>query len=139
MRLVMHPIKSAFAIGATMLGMACASAPAPTEQLASAEASVRAAHELGAESVPRAELHVELAKEQVIQARKLAEDGENERAQIVLTRARADAELALALTREATAHKDLQSATSQTRSTSMIAPAASTTPTTTTSTVSVAR
>lgn len=114
----MHPIKIAFAIGATVFGMACASAPAPNDQLASAEASVRAAHELGAEAVPRAELHLKLAKEQVTQARKLAQDGENERANLVLTRARADAELALALTREATAHRDLETTSSQRRAAS---------------------
>jgi hypothetical protein len=98
----MHPVKTALAIGATLIGMGCASAPAPTEQLASAEASVRAAHELGADSVPRAQLHL-----------KLAQDGEQERATLVLTRARADAELALALTREATAHKDLEAVSPQ--------------------------
>jgi hypothetical protein len=101
------------AIGATLIGMGCASTPAPTEQLASAEASVRAAHELGADSVPRAQLHLKLAQEQVTQARKLSEDGEQERANLVLTRARADAELALALTREATAHKDLEAVSPQ--------------------------
>jgi hypothetical protein len=109
----MHPVKTALAIGATLIGMGCASAPAPTEQLASAEASVRAAHELGADSVPRAQLHLKLAQEQVTQARKLAQDGEQERANLVLTRARADAELALALTREATAHKDLEAVSPQ--------------------------
>jgi hypothetical protein len=109
----MYPVKTALAIGATLIGMGCASAPAPTEQLASAEASVRAAHELGADSVPRAQLHLKLAQEQVTQARKLAQDGEQERATLVLTRARADAELALALTREATAHKELEAVSPQ--------------------------
>jgi hypothetical protein len=107
----MHPVKTALAIGATLIGIGCASAPQPTEQLASAEASVRAAHELGADSVPRAQLHLKLAQEQVTQARKLAQDGEEERANLILSRARADAELALALTREAAAHRDLQAVT----------------------------
>jgi hypothetical protein len=103
----MHPIKSALALGATVLGLACASSPVPTEQLASTEASVRAAHELGAERVPRAQLHLKLAQEQMQQARKLADDGDTERATVVLARARADAELALMLSREAAAHRDL--------------------------------
>jgi len=106
----MQSVKTALAIVATLVGVGCASATIPTEQLASAEASVRAAHELGADSVPRAQLHLKLAQEQVTQARKLAEDGDQERASLVLTRARADADLALALTREATAHKALESA-----------------------------
>jgi len=98
-----------FAIGVAVVGLGCASAPPPTEQLASAEASMRAARELGAQAVPRAQLHLRLAQEQVTQARKLANDGENERAASLLDRARADAELALALSREATAKQDAQS------------------------------
>jgi hypothetical protein len=70
---------------------------------------MRAARELGAQAVPRAQLHLRLAQEQVTQARKLAEDGENERAASLLNRARADAELALALSREATSQRDLRS------------------------------
>jgi hypothetical protein len=88
--------------------MGCASAPAPTEQLASAEASMRAAREVGAQQVPKAELHLRLAQEQVETAKKLAADGDNERAGMVLNRAHADAELALALTRESTAQHDLE-------------------------------
>jgi hypothetical protein len=69
---------------------------------------LRAARELGAASVPRAKLHLQLAQTQVTQARKLTEDGENERASLVLTRARADAELAVALVREAAVYQDLE-------------------------------
>jgi hypothetical protein len=105
----MISLKSTIAVGATLLGLGCASAPAPVEQLASAEASVRAARELGAASVPRAELHLKLAQTQVTQARKLTEDGEMEQASVVLTRARADAELAVALVREAAVYQDLES------------------------------
>lgn len=105
----MHLLRTGFAIGVAVVGLGCASAPPPTEQLASAEASMRAARELGAQAVPRAQLHLRLAQEQVTQARKLAEDGENERAASLLNRARADAELALALSREATSQRDLRS------------------------------
>lgn len=70
---------------------------------------MRAARELGAQAVPRAQLHLRLAQEQVTQARKLAEDGENERAAMLLDRARADAELALALSREDSSQRDLKS------------------------------
>ena len=105
----MHLLKTGFAIGVAVVGLGCASAPPPTEQLASAEASMRAARELGAQAVPRAQLHLRLAQEQVTQARKLAEDGENERAASLLDRARADAELALALSREETLKRDLKS------------------------------
>lgn len=93
-------------IAATLaLGLAsavgCASTPAPTtERLASAKAAVRSARELGASSVPAAALHVKLAEEQIQRANKLVKDGENERAEALLQRAAADAEVAVALTRE---------------------------------------
>jgi len=114
----MHPVRNCLAIGATLLGLGCASTPAPTEQLASAEASVRAARELGAARVPRAKLHLNLAQNQVTRARQLSSDGDNERASVVLTRARADAELAVALTREAAVYQDLSSGSTR-RETSM--------------------
>lgn len=117
----MHLVRNSIVVGAMLLGLGCASSPAPTEQLASAEASLRAARELGAASVPRAKLHLKLAQAQVTQARKLTEDGENERASIVLTRARADAELAVALVREAAVYQDLE-AGHAVRETSLSAP-----------------
>lgn len=104
----MHLLRNSIVVGATLLGLGCASSPAPVEQLASAEASVRAARELGAASVPRAELHLKLAQQQVTQARQLSADGENEQASVLLTRARADAELAVSLTREAAVYQDLE-------------------------------
>ena len=81
----------------------CASAPEPTERLASAKAGVRSAQELGASEVPNAALHVKLAEEQIERANKFMKDGENERAEALLQRATADANLAIALTHEARA------------------------------------
>jgi hypothetical protein len=78
----------------------CASAPEPTERLATAKAGVHSARELGASSVPQAALHVKLAEEEIQRANKLIADGENERARALLDRAAADAELAVALARE---------------------------------------
>jgi hypothetical protein len=103
----MNIIKTSLAIGIAALGFGCAGGTLPTEQLASTEASVRAAQELGAQNVPRAELHLRLAKEQVERAHKLADDGDEERATMQLERARADAELAVALARQAAAQRDL--------------------------------
>lgn len=96
--------------GIGLLAVACASGPEPTERLASAQASIRAAKEVGAANVPQAQLHAQLAEEQVTQASKLMEDGENERAEFLLRRASADAELALALAREAAQAKQTQAA-----------------------------
>lgn len=105
----MQTIKTGLAVGATLLGLACGGAALPTDKLTAAESSMRAAEEVGAKSVPRAELHLKLAQEQVEQAKKLADDGDGDRAAQVLTRARADADLAIALAREAAMQKDLES------------------------------
>jgi len=93
-----------------LAAVACASAPQPTERLASTQAAVRAAQEVGAKDVPQAQLHAQLAEEQVQQANKLIGEGENERAEQILRRAQADAELAVALAREAKSQKDAQAA-----------------------------
>ncbi|HMI92574.1 MAG TPA: DUF4398 domain-containing protein [Polyangiales bacterium] len=79
---------------------ACGSYPPPTERMTTSEAAIRAADEMGAGQVPRAALHLKLAQEQTESARKLIEDGYNERAELTLKRAQADGELALAISRE---------------------------------------
>src|ERR1700753_3741532 len=91
--------KLAVSILALIAG-ACASAPPPTDRMASAEASMRAASELGADQVPAAQLHVTLANEELSKAKALIQQDENEHAATMAMRAAADAELALALTRE---------------------------------------
>lgn len=80
---------------------ACASSPEPTEHLAASMAAVRGAETAGAASVPQAELHLKLAQEQVDNARQLMESDDNERADAMTIRAYNDAELAIALAREA--------------------------------------
>lgn len=90
--------------------LACASAPAPTDRLASTQAALRAAKEVGAKDVPKAQLHAQLAQEQLDQANKLIDDGDNERADMVLLRAQSDAELAVALAREANSQKRAETA-----------------------------
>ena len=76
---------------------ACTSHPTPNGKVASSEAAIRAAQEMGSRDIPRAALHLKLAEEQLERAKKLIENDENERAAYVLSRAEADAELALAL------------------------------------------
>ncbi len=84
----------------TATALSCASAPPPTDRMATAKGGVRSARELGATNVPQAALHVKLAEEQIQLANKLIADGDNERAEAVLQRAAADAEVAVALTHE---------------------------------------
>ena len=76
----------------------CAAA-IPTERLQATSAAIRGAEEVGAPRVPQAALHLQLAKEQSQQAEKMIADGDREQAALVLMRAEADANLAIALAR----------------------------------------
>lgn len=93
---------------AVVLGACGASGPVPADKLAQSQAAVRSAQELGAERVPPAALHLKVANEQLNLARKLIADGDNKRAEYVLLRAEADAEVALNLAREQAAREDAQ-------------------------------
>ena len=97
-------------LAAAGLAAACGGAPRPNpnNQLVEAQAALRAADELGADEVPQAELHTKLAEEQIELAEKSMEDGENERASRLLARARADAELAVALAKRADVSKEVR-------------------------------
>jgi Domain of unknown function (DUF4398) len=85
----------------------------PSQKLAEAQSAERSATELGAASEPNAQLHLQLAHEQIVAANAAIRDGDNERADRLLSRARSDAELAIALTREAKAKVDAQTALTQ--------------------------
>jgi hypothetical protein len=105
-------------LAATPFAWACgASMPAPTQHMADAEAASRSAREVGADSQPAAKLQVKLADEQIAEAKTLIANGDNDRASYVLLRARADAELALALAREQNALVEKQKAVEQSTAT----------------------
>lgn len=85
------------------LVVGCGSAPpVPADQITQTEAAIRAASEVGATSVPKAALHLKMAQDQLQTAKGLIAEDENDEARLVLDRARIDAELALALSKEAT-------------------------------------
>ncbi|HKQ70702.1 MAG TPA: DUF4398 domain-containing protein [Polyangiaceae bacterium] len=109
----MRPVLT-FVVCAVVAG--CGSYPAPNEKLSSAEATIRGAQEVGAGSVPAAALSVKLAQEEVQKAKQLIQDGDNKRAESILMRAQADAELALAQAREQQAKTDAQQALDQVKS-----------------------
>lgn len=88
-----------------LAAVGCGSYPAPTERLTGAEAALRGASEVGALQIPRAALHLKLAEEQIDKAKRFMQDGYNQRAELALRRARADAELAVAISHE---HKTLE-------------------------------
>lgn len=98
-------------IGTVLFLVACGSSiPPPNDRLASAEAASRSARELGADREPKAALHLRLASEQMDQAKKLMQDGENKRADLVLQRANSDAELAVMLAKENNAKVEAEKA-----------------------------
>ena len=87
----------AAAVVATAIIAGCASAPLRTTEATTS--GIRAAEEVGAAKVPQASLHLQLAREELELARKLAAKGDKEEAASMLLRAEADAELAVALSR----------------------------------------
>lgn len=91
----------------------CAATPVFSEKLASTEAPIRAATELGATSVPEAALQLKLAQDEMEMAKQFLKDGNKQRADWLLLRAQADAELAVALAKEAPLQADAKSATEQ--------------------------
>src|SRR6476659_8148942 len=70
-------LRSVVGVSLMLSALGCASGRPPTERMTSARAAVRSAQELGSSGVPKADLHVKLAQEQIEFAHKLIEDGEN--------------------------------------------------------------
>jgi len=78
---------------------ACGGAQLSQSRMSEVQAAVRAAEEVGANDQPKAALHLQLARDEIAAAQRLAKDGEEDDAKLVLERARVDAELALQLAR----------------------------------------
>ena len=87
----------------------CASIQLPPDRLERSQASIRGAEELGASTVPKAKLHLQLAQDETETAKKLASEGDS-RAILLLARAESDAELALVLAREVQTHREAMQA-----------------------------
>lgn len=98
--------------GAALLVLvtACASTPAPHARMAAVHSALRAAEEVGAARVPSAALHLQLAREQLGEAQRLLDKGQNDRADYLSKRAEADADLSLALAHEAPLRIEAQNA-----------------------------
>ena len=83
------------------LGVGCVTTSHPSSiRIDSSEAAIRSARDLGAERIPDAAVHLELAQRQLDQAHRYIDEGDDNNARWMLVRADADAHLALALTRE---------------------------------------
>jgi len=75
----------------------CGSSPVLNKEASTS--AIRAAEEVGASNVPSASLYLQLAKEELENAKALAAKGDKEEAESMLLRAQADGELAIALSR----------------------------------------
>jgi len=95
----------ASALSLAILGLSCSSIRIPPGNLERTEASIRGAEEVGALGVPAARLHLQMARDQTLTAKRMAASGD-ERAVLVLARAESDAELALGMAREASVHAE---------------------------------
>ncbi len=100
-------------IVAGLAGFGCASMPKPTEELGQSEAALKNAQEAGAAQVPQAALEMTLAQEELDKAHEQIKNDQNDEAQQNLLRSRADAELAMALTRQGTANANASGAQEQ--------------------------
>jgi hypothetical protein len=98
-----------------LAGAGCAKTQAPHGQLATSQATLKAAEELKAGEVPKAALHLQMARDNTERAQKLMEKGNHDEALYALMRAQSDAELALILAKEAAAQKDAQTALDKVR------------------------
>jgi hypothetical protein len=79
----------------TVVIAGCGSSPAINKEPSTS--AISAAEESGASKVPSASLYLQLAKEELENAKGLAAKGDKEQAESMLLRAQADAELAVAL------------------------------------------
>jgi hypothetical protein len=75
----------------------CANGPSFNQRSEASKSAIRAAEEVGANKLPSASLYLQLSKEELARAEVLANGGEKEQAASMLTRAEADAELAITL------------------------------------------
>ena len=95
-----------FTLVGSFLGGCGGGGTMPSARIASAQAAIRAAQEVGATRDPRATLHLRLAQEQFDDAQRLVREEDYEPATMLLRRSEADAELALALARQHRAEAD---------------------------------
>jgi Domain of unknown function (DUF4398) len=94
---------------------ACASIPRPSDELTQSESALRSAQELGAAQIPQAALELKLAQDELQKAQELMKNDRNDDARQSLLRSRADAELALALTRQGQANRAAEGAREELR------------------------
>ncbi|MDB4964941.1 MAG: uncharacterized protein JWN44_630 [Myxococcales bacterium] len=90
--------QASFGLFALLVG--CATTAPPVQQLTAASAAVGAAQEAGADRDAQANAYLTKARQELDTARAAMAAGDNEQAQGLLIRARADGALAVSLARE---------------------------------------
>lgn len=95
-------------VGALVVLAGCASSGVPTNRVASTEAAIRAAQVTGVANAPDAALYLHYAELERGEAQRFMSNGDNDRAIGQFRRAEADANLAIALSRAATAERSEQ-------------------------------
>jgi hypothetical protein len=96
----------------------CASKPVPEARVAATQAAIQSARQVGADRSPAASKQLGSAEEQLNAARGRIKKGDNEEAEMLLTRAESDAALAAALAREARQKAATDAAMQRTRAVS---------------------
>jgi hypothetical protein len=86
-------------LGASLALCACGGAQLSQAKVTEVQSSVSAAEAVGAQDQPKSALHLQLARDELAEARRLAAGGDGDNASLLLDRARVDAELALQLSR----------------------------------------
>jgi len=82
------------------LGSGCATAPpVPAQRFTDAETDIKAAQDLGADNSPQGKVHLQQARDQLAEAKRLSKDEPGVAARKI-DNAQAEAELAKSLTRE---------------------------------------
>jgi hypothetical protein len=99
---------SAVAVLAIAACAGCGGTQAPRRAQTDAISAVTAARAVGAAQEPNAAYHLKLADAQIDDAKRRIANGDMVGAQLVLRQAEADAELAIALTREAQTRRDAE-------------------------------
>ncbi|HEX7603658.1 MAG TPA: DUF4398 domain-containing protein [Polyangiaceae bacterium] len=108
--LIMHKSILSLVVVAPFLWACGASFPVPPQRMADAQSAERSALQLGANNEPDAQLSLRLAQDQIAMAKTAINDGDNQRADSLLIRAKADAELAVVKARDKGAKIDVQKA-----------------------------
>jgi hypothetical protein len=88
----------------------CGSAAMPTAKMTDAKSDIKAADAVGAAQVPQAALHLKLARDEVARAEAFLKQGDEEEAELMLDRARIDAELSMTLARSSQARAEANEA-----------------------------